>query len=474
MIPNAQHFQGLSAAQPLVTIGYGRAEITPPLGTLCALGVDDEALEIIDPVYVRATVLGEGRSAVAILSLDVIGLYRPEIDDLRGLIAANTGLAPERIILHTTHSHESPNTERSFGALVAPYGLNWCTPEFYESLRGQALKAVKTALADMHPATVSTALWPVAEVASNRRLKPLDGPTVLRQSRSTAEYRQYPEGWIDPYVRMLVFSDPANGREHWLLNYACHPTAAGGDEAPYITGDFPGNAMARIEASRPRVTCNYLTGACGNINPGKYTESGVTPAERAADVVRLGGRLAEAVLASRERGLSPAAADAPRWARRPVALPLLPRVADAGPLKEALAAEAQAYQVRRAAGQRVRGGGATLFWTVYNLFAASSAQPDGTLASEVCAIGLGEVGLLFLPGECFLEIADAVRRHFPGRPLLIAELCDAGPGYIVTPDAFAGGGYESEAALCAPEALQMLIDAGIAALEEVLPAREKA
>ena len=56
-----------------------------------------------------------------------------------------------------------------------------------------------------------------------------------------------PKAGSIPYVRMLVFTDPASGREHWLLNFACHPTAAGGDEAPYISGDFPGNAMARIE-----------------------------------------------------------------------------------------------------------------------------------------------------------------------------------------------------------------------------------
>lgn len=251
MIPSSQHFQSFSGQRPPVHVGFGRADITPPLGTLCALGLDDEALEIFDPVHVRATVLGQGQDAVAILSLDVIGLYRPEMEDVAGLIAASTGLNPERIIFHTTHSHESPNTERCFDQMVRQFGLTWQTAEFWEFLRKQAVRVVQFALADSHLALVSFGFWPVTGLASNRRLRPLNGSTVLRQSRSTPDYRQYPEGWIDPYVRMLVFTDPASGREHWLLNYACHPTAAGGDEAPYITGDFPGNAMARIEATRP-------------------------------------------------------------------------------------------------------------------------------------------------------------------------------------------------------------------------------
>jgi neutral ceramidase len=469
MIPNAQHFQAFSAQQLTVRVGFGRAEITPPLGTLCALGADDNLVEIFDPIYVRATVLGEGANAVAILSLDVIGLYRQDMLELRNLLAAQTGLDPDRIILHATHSHESPNSERCFHEIVQPLGLDWQTPEFYDLLRSQMVRAVQFAQADARPSGASFAFWPVAGLASNRRLRPLDGPTVLRQSRSTPEYRQYPEGWIDPYVRMLVLSDAADGREHWLMNYACHPTAAGGDEAPYITGDFPGNAMARIVASRPRVTCSYLTGCCGNINPGKYTETSNDPAYRAADVVRLGGLLAEATVTARKHGMQPVAGNGLRYARHAVNLPLLPRVLQRDELEARLREEVAAYLVRRQAGQRERGGGTALFWTLYNLFTARCATPDGMLETEVSAIGLGDVGLLFLPGECFLEIAAGVRAHFPERKLLIAALCDYGPGYVVTPEAFEGGGYESEAALCDPAALQKLIDAGITALETVLP-----
>ncbi len=451
MIPGAQHFQAFRTEQSNVQVGFGRAEITPPLGTLCALGLDDELEEIFDPIYVRATVLGHAPEAVAIVSMDVIGIYRPEIEDLRGLLAAQTGLAAERIILHGTHTHESPNVERCFSELTRPLGLQWHTPEFYEFLRGQVLRAVQFALADSHPSRLSCGFWPVAQLASNRRLRPLEKETVLRQSRSTPEYRLYPEGWIDPYVYMLVFTDPASGREHWLLNYGCHPTAAGGDEAPYVTGDFPGNAMARIQATRPRVSCNYLTGCCGNINPGKYTATSNAPAARAADVVRLGGQLAEAALAGRDGNMHPAPAGRLHWACRSIGLPLLPQLHDAAVLEARLAHEAEVYQARRAAGERERGGGTALFWTLYNLFAGALGRPRQRLPTEVSAVGLGNVGILFLPGECFLEIAAGVRTHFPDKRLLIASICDYGPGYIVTPESYEGGGYEAEAALCQPE-----------------------
>ena len=207
-------------------VGFGRAEITPPLGTLCALGLDDELQEVFDPVYVRATVLGHGPEAVAILSLDVIGIYRPEIEDLRSLLAAQTGLTPERIILHATHTHESPNVERCFSELTRPLGLIWHTPEFYEYLRCEVVRAVQFALADSHPALLSFGFWPVAQLASNRRLRPLEKETVLRQSRSTPIDRLYPKGWIDPYADDAGVHRPRR-RPRALADELCLPPDGG-------------------------------------------------------------------------------------------------------------------------------------------------------------------------------------------------------------------------------------------------------
>ncbi len=189
-------------------------------------------------------------------------------------------------------------------------------------------------------------------------------------------------------------------------------------------------------------------------------------------MVRLGGQLAEAVLAGRERNTQLAPAGGLRWACRSIGLPLLPHLQDAAALEARLAHEAGVYRARRAAGERERGGGTALFCTLYSLFAARSAGPDKMLPTEVMAVALGDAGILFLPGECFLEIAAGVRAHFPTKKLLIASLCDYGPSYIVTPQAYEGGGYEAQAALCQPGALQTLIDTGIEVLESCFATAE--
>ena len=58
--------------------GFGKACITPILGTPCALGLDNEAEEIYDDIYVRALCLQDEAPPVVALSVDVIGMNRPE------------------------------------------------------------------------------------------------------------------------------------------------------------------------------------------------------------------------------------------------------------------------------------------------------------------------------------------------------------------------------------------------------------
>ncbi len=55
-------------------VGYGRALITPPLGTPCALGIDDELVEVFDDLYVRALWLESEGQAILVLAADVIGI----------------------------------------------------------------------------------------------------------------------------------------------------------------------------------------------------------------------------------------------------------------------------------------------------------------------------------------------------------------------------------------------------------------
>ena len=448
----------------MLRVGFSRIEITPPLGTLCALGLDDEAEEILGPVFVRATVLDDGKTTVGLLSADVIGLCRREMDQLRPLICAATGIAPDRVILHATHTHESPSVRTGWTEVTQPWGLAWHDEAFYERFKADTVRAFSEAMENRFRATISYGKAPVAGIASNRRVVLADGQLVLRGSRVSAEHRLYPEGWIDPFLRLIVFRDIESEREHWLLNYCCHPTAAGGDEGPYVTGDFAGEAMLQLEQARPQVTSNYLTGCCGNINPGKYTGSSNAPEARRADTVCMGELLAEGAVRAREAA-SEAGNDLLRWSHVPIRLQVLDKFLDRAALEREVERQANLYLRRRAAGEDTPGGGELR--RLVNRLMVSRQAVDGYLETEVAALGLGDLGMVFLPGECFLELDAALRERFARTELLTVETCDYTTGYIVPRPAYDRGGYEASAASCDPSAYETLLDAAGQALGSV-------
>ncbi|MBP1767964.1 MAG: Neutral/alkaline non-lysosomal ceramidase, N-terminal, partial [Candidatus Aminicenantes bacterium] len=87
------------AAAGTLNAGYGKADITPELGTPCALGLDDELLEVFDPLYIRAVWLESGGETVLILAGDVIGVYGADSDAFTALVEREVGLPRRNILL---------------------------------------------------------------------------------------------------------------------------------------------------------------------------------------------------------------------------------------------------------------------------------------------------------------------------------------------------------------------------------------
>ena len=157
---------------------------------------------------------------------------------------------------------------------------------------------------------------PAQGIASNRRI-PVPGQAgkvLFRESRPSAELRRYPEGPIDPLVRLLLFRLVETGEMVGICNYNCHPTAAGGDAGAYATGDYPGVGMAIAEGDVPGLSLLHLTGTCGEINPGKYVSGdGYRAEDRQRDTWRLGSRYAAAIVSAvAVGGRRPAAGERPR------------------------------------------------------------------------------------------------------------------------------------------------------------------
>jgi len=437
----------------MIHAGLALGDITPPLGTPCALGLDNAAIEVLDPAYIRTLAISDGETEVFLVCADVIGLYRYEDRAVRAQVAQALGVPFGNVVLHATHTHQSPNVRVQNGRYLARHGLVSYSPEFWEAFKQAAARTARAAREDLRDATVRYGEAPVRGIAGNRRLRRPDGSVIMRGSRDTSlQRRAYPEGYIDPLVRVLCFERAGGGI--MLSNYCCHPTASGGDEGPYITGDFPAYALACLESEEPGLRGIYLTGPCGDVNPGKYTGT----RSRQEDARVMGEELCRGMLQARGSA-QPVDGGALEVRTASVRLPLHPDMPSEEELERRAEEGIAAYIAAKQRGESLPGGGPVLN-ALCRLYCGRECEDD-LLPAEVTGIRLGDLLLFALPGECFLELDHAIRGRYVGRRVICAENCDYSASYVPVPEAFADSarGYEGNAANVGPEAFGILATA---------------
>ncbi len=453
-------------------VGYGRADITPPLGTPCALGLDDELVEVFDPLYVRALWLESGGQAVLVLAVDVIGIYSGDAEEFSAFIEKEIGIARDHVLLHSTHTHQTANSRWEIGKLLEPFGLaeQFVSSAFKDQLARGLVEAARQAKETAVPCALAYAEFPVKDIASNRRIPVAGGKVVFRSSRPPAELREKPEGKIDPLLRLVLFRSRKDDSLIGIVNYNCHPSAAGGDEGPYATGDFPGVGMAIAEKKMGNLKLIHLTGTAGEINPGKYVLSdSLAPEDRKRDLKLMGERYADAILGGLQAARSWKKAERLDISRETFGLTLRKDMATPEQIREKLAAAVEEYKKAKAEGRtqpgHVRG--------LYEEYALSRSR-DGKRTTEAAALRVGDVFFAFLPGEIMLKFGEELRDHF-GRPKLlnVTVSLDGGLSYVVPQIYFEEGGYEPTATRLAPEAYDELKEKIVGLLESVGLERKK-
>ena len=443
----------------MLEAGFGKVLITPPLGTLTAQGIDSEAEAVLDDVFVRALALRDGGMSVCLLSVDVIGFGRKEIKQMRSAVASACmptparGSATDRVFCHATHSHESPSIRTEFSELLRPWDLPAHSEMWYRTFLAACGEAARLAMTDLAPAEIAFGQAEIEGIASNRRCVIRDdGTPWMRSSRATDQHRALPRGPIDPFCRVVHFRRPGRS-DGVLVNYACHPTAAGGDEVPLITGDFPGDALRRLETD-DHLAGIYFTGTGGDINPGKYTGGSKDPDDRLADVRKMGGILAEGV-----RQALANARPAPgclAWQTRAIFLPVPPDFPTLGELESEFRNAADAYVEQRRQGKKELGGG-PLIWRLMRLLQAHR-MIGRSFPTEIACLRLGTVAIPFLPGECFHQIGLTLQDRLAAEFVIPVAYCDTTMNYIVTPEAFDEGGYGPSTTPLARNAAEVLIE----------------
>lgn len=430
-----------------VTLATFDIDATPPVGSIMAYNpvrrVDELTLRC------RGVVLMGSGQPIVLCALDWIGIGNEGHDVFRETLATAAGTVPERVAVHSLHQHDAPACDFSAERLLLETGhqdLGRYGGAFAREVLQRLSDAVRNAMQKPREVThYGSGSAEVVDVASNRRILGPDGKVKVTRYTATADpaVRSEPVGTIDPMVDTLSFW---NGDEPLaiLSYYACHP------QSYYRVGipspDFPGIARF-IRGQELNETLHvHFNGAGGNIGAGKYNDG--SHANRVALATRLAEGMKQAYANTQKTPITQTDID---WTFTPVSLPLASHL-DAKKLHENLmnfqtaqnfgAPDELAYVQRVQSGKKI----------------------------ELGCLKVGNVRVLHMPGELFVEYQLAAKEMRSDLKVMMAAYGDTGPGYIGTTIAYTQGGYETspQASMTSPEVESVLID-GMKKLLEVAP-----
>ena len=391
----------------MIDVGFGAQEIDVPLGTPMAGFAARSAgsTGTLDPTTARAVVLG----GAAIIAVDVCALHEETCRSIREGVA---GLV-DSCIVTATHTHSGPCSARG--------RLGPDLPDLEEEIERASIAAVQHATRSARACTVDLRTAHGAGIAHDRR-------------RGRA---------VDPPLSVLTARGPDGSVQGSIAHFACHPVVIDGSST-LLSGDYP--AALRKELERSGGTTLFLTGCAGDINTGHSAESSYIPTglhtRTPAEAQRIGRRLAGAAraVAPRPLDLSP-----PRVSTRDVVLAL-----DI-PEREGVTADRAAWSREHETANPAR---LALLDTWIQWADGVLAGPDGTRdvpslpnwSGRVSVLHLGELIIIALPGEPFLETADRLETAIAETGLtgatLVLGYADGVPGYLPPRSAYRQGGYE--------------------------------
>ncbi len=393
-----------------------------------------------DPCKIRAAVFDDGRSRVALVGVDALGIRRDTVQKARRAIQVKTGIPEGSILIGASHSHSSGPLVWTLrgeydhaSPLVQRLAYEESTiadPKYLARVEQALIDAVSQANDRRMEARAGVGKGLEGSVAFNRRFAMRNGRTVTHPGLGNPDIIQ-PAGPVDPEVGVVGAWDAKDPNRllGCIVNFACHATTSpGGISANYI---YYLEKVIQGYYGRDAVVV-FLAGASGDItqvdnrSPYQYPDG-----ERWAQLV--GGKVgAEAlkVLLTIQPGTNvPVAARSRVWEIRRRA-----------PSPERVKA---CWEIVQADRMKVDATTWTFAKEIILLDALLKKSP--TAEVEVQAVQVGPAVFVTTPSEYFcrygLEIKAASGFPFTF-PVSLANGC---VGYVPTEDAFGshGGGYET-------------------------------
>lgn len=255
----------VSAAESFILrSGYSRVDITPPMGvTMPGYYNVRYAKGVLDPLSIVGLVFCDGLTTAVILQVDTAHISTEVADGMRTAVAKATGISPDAVIVHSSHTHTGGNLApgNPLDPPARPEAVRM--DELYAKMAvTRAADAAVAAIADLHPARLSVGRSTARRISFGRNYLMRDGKVRTNPGVGNPDIVRA-VGSADETVQVLRI-DRDGEKPICVINFQTHPDVVGGEA---ISADWPGLTRTVFEAAtRGEAHCIVLNGTQGDVN----------------------------------------------------------------------------------------------------------------------------------------------------------------------------------------------------------------
>jgi hypothetical protein len=418
--------------------GAHAQDITPQKFPISVNGgmTDRQAKGANDPLHARCLALDDGTHKLVFVVVDACMVPRDITDAAKALAHKTTGIPAERIVISATHTHTAPTLAGVFQSEPSE--------EYREYLKKQIAKGIEKAVANLEPAKVGWGVGQDPTQVFNRRwlretalipADPFGNFTDKVQMNPGYQVKGLikPAGPTDPDVSLLSVQSLKGRPLAVLANYSLHYV---GDVPPnLLSADYFAAFADQIkdligaDQGEPPFVGIMSNGTSGDINNINF--GGPAPKKGAylEQIRAVANSVAQAAFKAYKKityhdwvALDSAQKEIELGVR-------LPTEKDVSQAKEILAKAKGPVLLQRE--------------EIYARETVLLAKYPPKLKVILQAHRVGELGIVAIPCEVFVEIGLEIKKKSPLHPTFTIELANGYNGYLPTPEQHKLGGYET-------------------------------
>lgn len=427
--------------KPLLQAGAATSNITPPLGEKIVGGfLPFPSSHVHDELHARCLVLDDGKTKLALVVCDLLGLHRSLSLEARRLIEEETGIPASNVLLSATHTHSGVNAHSTD---PRGYQSDMELSDYQRFVAKRIADGVKRAANLLRPAEIAFGTVDVPEHVHNRRWFLKEGTMpenpfgkidkVKMNPGSGADNLVEPAGPTDPTISFIAFREPEGPLISLYSAYSLH--YVGGVGPGHISADYYGmycEAMKQLIGSAkddPPFVAMMANGTSGDINNINFREK--RDRKQPYEQMR---HVAEDVAAKVHAALKNV-----EWTDR---APLAASYRELGVKWRSIDPELLAWaRDTEANAPRIQGKANLPLAYAQRVQNLAQASPETKAPAQVLRIG--DICIGSSPCETFAETGMEFRKRSPFAKSFMVELAHGYYGYMPTPRHFELGGYET-------------------------------